>query len=152
MDWRSQVLTAATVFGTLATALIGIFTFTHAWEKEIENRKVELAKLFIELRQARYEEVVSLAAVLSDPRNHSQEKIAAAKKRFRELYIAELSIVEAPDVEQKMVALAGQVDPSLTRFTPTQCAAYELAHALSPRRALPPEEWHQPRCAKFEPQ
>ena len=53
-----------------------------------------------------------------------------AKKRFRELYVAELSMVEAPEVEAKMVALANEIDPEVTNFTVAQAAAYQLAHAL----------------------
>ena len=53
-----------------------------------------------------------------------------ARKRFRDLYVAELSMGEAKDVEAKMVALAKAVDPSLIPFTPAQNAAYDLSHAL----------------------
>ena len=44
--------------------------------------------------------------------------------------VSELSIVEASEVEQKMLDLAAQVYPELTKFTPAQTAAYNLAHAL----------------------
>jgi hypothetical protein len=132
-----KLLTAAKVFAAIATALVAVLSYTHALEKdaeardkEAENRSLELAEPFVELRQARYGEAIKQAAVLSDPQNHTPAEIAAAKKRFRELYIAELSMVEAPDVEHKMVALAEQVDPTLRPLTPAQCAAYELAHAL----------------------
>ncbi len=50
--------------------------------------------------------------------------------RFRELYVAELSMVEPPQVESKMVQLARQIDPSLLNLNPAQKATYELAHAL----------------------
>jgi hypothetical protein len=73
---------------------------------------------------------VKAAAVLANPDTHTPEELTAAKKRFRELYVSELSMVEAPEVESKMVALARQIDPELTTFTPAQQAAYDLAHAL----------------------
>jgi len=73
---------------------------------------------------------VKSAAVLANPDTHSVEEARAARRRFRELYVAELSMVESSEVEKKMVALATAIDPELTSLTPAQQAAYNLAHAL----------------------
>jgi len=54
-----------------------------------------------------------------------------ARRRFRELYVAELTMVEDRDVEQRMVALAAAIDPDLRELSPGQRAAFELAKALS---------------------
>ena len=75
-------------------------------------------------------EIVHIAGVLANPRDHTAQEIAAAKKRFAELYVAELSMVEAQGVEGNMKALAQAVDPSLANLTAAQNAAYHLAHAL----------------------
>jgi len=75
-------------------------------------------------------EAVHAAAVLANPKDHTAKEIAIAKKRFSELYVAELSMVEAQTVEGNMKALAQAVDPSLENFTEGQLAAYHLAHAL----------------------
>ena len=75
-------------------------------------------------------EAVQAAGVLSNSGDHTSDEIANARKRFRELYVAELSLVEAKGVEASMVELAKVIDPELAQFTPEQAAAYNLAHAL----------------------
>jgi hypothetical protein len=97
---------------------------------ELRKQQAEAARPFLALRQQRYAEVVEAAAVLANAGDHSPADLAKAKKRFRQLYVAELSLVEAQGVEQAMIDLATAVDPPLTRFTPAQNSAYRLAHAL----------------------
>jgi hypothetical protein len=97
---------------------------------ESEKRQAEAARPFLELRQKLYLEAVQAAAVLANPKDHSEEKVMEAKTRFRELYVAELSLVEGVGVEKGMIALAEAVDPDLRSLTPEQLAAYKLAHAL----------------------
>jgi hypothetical protein len=102
----------------------------HAREMEAENLRLELQKPFIELRQARYTEMVKLAAILADPEYHAKDEIDHARKRFRELYIAELSMVEDPNVEHAMMSLAADIDPTLFPLKGAQEKAYDLSHAL----------------------
>jgi hypothetical protein len=45
-----------------------------------------------------------------------------AKRRFRELYVAELTMVEDPDVARRMVDLAKAVDPELANLSAAQTA------------------------------
>lgn len=97
---------------------------------EADKRQAEAAKPFLELRQKLYLEAVQAAAILANPKDHSEEKVKDAKMRFRELYVAELSLIEGMGVEKGMVALAEAVDPELTNLTKEQLAAYKLAHAL----------------------
>lgn len=99
-------------------------------ENELIKRKAEGAKPFLELRQRLYSEAVQTAAVLGNPKDHSEDEIKKAKKRFRELYVAELSLVEGLGVEEKMVGLAKAVDRELLTLTAEQLAALDLAHAL----------------------
>lgn len=101
-----------------------------AREKETEARRFETSRPFLELRQKLYMEAVKAAAVLANREGYSEREIASAKRRFRELYVAELSMVESPEVETRMVDLASKTDPSLTPLNPAQKAAYDLAHAL----------------------
>ncbi len=68
--------------------------------------------------------------MLVNPTTHSEEEIQAVQKRFRDHYVAELSMVEAPEVEGMMVRLAELVDKEVTQFTPAQNAAYKLSHVL----------------------
>lgn len=121
---------AVQVVSVVTGVVISILSFNSAREKEFETRKAEAAKPFLELRQKLYGEALKSVAVLANPETHSPDEIAAARKRFRELYVAELSMVESKEVEAKMVELAKGVDPQITSFTPAQQAAYNLAHAL----------------------
>jgi hypothetical protein len=77
-----------------------------------------------------YSEAVQTVGVLANPKDHSEEERKKAEKRFRELYVAELSLVEAADVEGEMVEFAGLVDQLIPDMDAKQSAAYELAHAL----------------------
>ncbi|HWA45296.1 MAG TPA: hypothetical protein VHA10_18895 [Hypericibacter adhaerens] len=125
------------VLSVVVGVVVSIWSFTNAQKseaearaKEAEARKLELAKPFLELRQKFYLEAVHAAAVLANPEVQTDEDLDKARKRFRELYVAELSMVECPTVEASMVKLAQTIDKDLTRLTPAQSAALDLAHAL----------------------
>jgi hypothetical protein len=126
----SNTVTLAQVLSVDVGVVISVLSFNATRQKEAEARQLEAAKSFLQVRQNLYTEVVKAAAILANPDTHTQEELSAAKKRFGELYVSELSMVEAPEVEQKMIDLAAQVHPELTKFTPAQTAAYNLAHAL----------------------
>jgi hypothetical protein len=97
---------------------------------EADRKQTEAAKPFLELRQKLYLEAVQAGGVLANPKDHSDIEIKAARTRFRQLYVAELSLVEGAGVMEAMVGLARAVAPELTTFTKEQDAAYALAHAL----------------------
>lgn len=107
-----------------------MLSFNATREKEAEARRLEAAKPFLTLRQDLYTEAVKAAAVLANPEVHTPEELGSARKRFRNLYVAELSMVESREVASKMVELASIIDPPLASFTPAQQAAYNLSHAL----------------------
>lgn len=137
-DAWSHIETLAQTLSIVVGVVISILSFNEARrkeaearKKEAEARKIEVAKPFLELRQRLYGEALTAAGVLSNPDIHSSEELTAARKRFRELYVSELSMVEDPRVESKMVALARRIDPELLNLTEAQQAAFELAHALS---------------------
>lgn len=129
-SWLDSIATTVQVASVVAGVVISILSFNVTRVKEAEARRLEAAKPFLELRQNLYTEAVKAAGVLANPAVHTAAEMTAARKRFRELYVAELSMVEAHGVEETMVALAGVVDSELTRFTPAQNAAYALSHAL----------------------
>jgi hypothetical protein len=102
-----------------------------AREKEVAARRLEAVKPFLELRQKVYMEALKTAAVLTEPEGYyTQKELGEAKRRFRALYVAELSMVESREVEEQMVQLAEKIDPRLKRLTEAQQAAYDLSHAL----------------------
>jgi hypothetical protein len=103
---------------------------SHARTAEAEKRKAEAARPFLEIRQKLYLETVHAAAVLTNPQVHSEEEVKLSRQRFRDLYVAELSLVEGFGVESHMRDLAEVIDPELLQMTRAQIAAFELAHAL----------------------
>ena len=100
--------------------------------RELEARALESDKAFVELRRKVYLDAVQQAAILANQGDYSQSELDTARRRFRALYVAELTMVEDRGVEAEMVNLAGAVDPTLARLTPEQRAAYNLAKALKP--------------------
>jgi hypothetical protein len=126
----SSLAALVQVLSVAVAVVISVLSFNATRQTEAQAREFEASKPFLELRQNRYTEALKAAAILANPDTHTAGELADAKKRFRELYVAELSMVEAPEVEAKMVALAAEIDPELTRLTSAQRAAYELAHAL----------------------
>ena len=126
-----SIATFAQVISVVVAVVISILSFNNVREIEADARRVESAKPFLDLRQKYYTEALEKAAILSNPETHTPAELSAAKIAFRDLYVTKLSMVETPEVAQKMVALAAKIDPSLTNFTPAQQAAYELARTLS---------------------
>ncbi|MEO8593625.1 MAG: hypothetical protein ABI759_09900 [Candidatus Solibacter sp.] len=125
------------VVSVVAGVVISVLSFNETAKKqaetrlhEIEVRRFEAAKPFLELRQKLYIEALKAAAVITTPEERTKVEVQTARRRFRELYVAELSMVEATEVEAKMVALANAVDPGLLDLNPAQKAALNLAHAL----------------------
>jgi hypothetical protein len=117
------------VLSVAVGVVISVLSFTNAQLKDAKARRAEAAKPFLELRQKLYLEAVQAAAVLSNPEVHTSEEIASARKRFRQLYVAELSLVESGEVEAHMMKLARVVDPGFGINAERQ-PAYDLAHAL----------------------
>jgi hypothetical protein len=103
----------------------------YAERRDIDRRnRIEATKPFLSIRQKLYMETVKLIGILANPSDHKPDEINAAKKRFRQLYVAELSMVESHDVEKEMFNLAGSVDPSLVKLTPAQISSLKLSHAI----------------------
>jgi hypothetical protein len=134
------------VLSVVVGVVISVFSFNDARRHEAVARKTEAeksqaeaAKPFIELRQKLYLEAVQAAAILANPDDHTKEETTKARKRFRELYVAELSLVEARSVEQHMRDLARVIEPKLIPMSEAQREVYDLAHALRDSLA---KSWH----------
>jgi hypothetical protein len=125
-----SVVSVVQVVSVVAGVVISILSFNHTRAKEADVRKLEAAKPFLTLRQDLYSQAVKAAATLVNQSTHTEEEIRQARKRFRDLYVAELSMVEAPEVEAQMRALAEQIDKELVPLDGPRVAAYNLAHAL----------------------
>jgi hypothetical protein len=126
----ASLVSLVQVVSIVVGVVISVLSFNATRQKEAEVRATEAAKPFLELRQSTYIDALQVAGILANPDTHTKEELTDAKKRFRDLYVARLSMVEAPEVESSMVALASLVDPELTKLNPAQSAALQLAHAL----------------------
>ena len=122
--------TTVQVVSVVVGVVISALSFNQTRLKEAAAREIEAAKPFFTLRQNLYTEAIKAAGVLANPGVHTEDEIAKSRKRFRELYIGELSMVEAEEVEAQMVALAKEIDPGLLQMNAAQSATYNLAHAL----------------------
>ncbi len=122
--------TTVQVVSVVAGVVISALSFNQARLEEAIAREMEAARPFYLLRQQLYTEAIQAAQVLASPDVHTQDELAQSRQRFRELYIGELSMVEAKEVESQMVALAREIDPGLLKMNDAQRATYNLAHAL----------------------
>ncbi len=136
-DHMERLFKTVQVLSIVAGVVISVLSFNQARKQEAiaqqaeaGKQQLEAAKPFLELRQRVYLDAVKQAAILANPEVHSKDEIETARKRFRELYVAELSMVEGANVEAEMVQVARVVDPDLLKLSPAQKAAYDLAHAL----------------------
>ncbi len=122
--------TTVQVMSVVIGVVISVLSFNQTRLKEAAAREIEAARPFYTLRQSLYTEAIQAAGVMASPEVHTEDEIAQSRKRFRELYIGELSMVEAREVESQMVALAKAIDPDLLQMNDAQRATYNLAHAL----------------------
>ncbi len=125
------VLKTVQVMSVVVGVVISIWSFNATRNKEADARRVEAMRPFVELRQKYYLDAAHAASIMADPGVYSKDELRAARKRFRQLYIVELSMVESGEVESKMVEFAKVVDPALIKLTDAQNAAYKLAHSLA---------------------
>ena len=130
MENLEVIAKLVSTLAVVAGVVVSVLSYSSAQEAQARARELEAAKPFLELRQRLYGEALAAAGVLANPKVHSAHELEAANRRFRSLYVAELSMVESPEVEAQMIALAAQVAPDLHEFTPAQTAAYDLAHQL----------------------
>jgi hypothetical protein len=143
----SEFATLIQVISVLVASVLSIWSFNDVRKKEADARifeaqryqqqredeahrqMIDSAKPFLEIRQQKYMEAIKVAGVLANPKDHTPQEIKAAEKRFGELYWAELSLVEARNVESSMAYLADSLG-KFSDFTPQQQAAIDLAHGL----------------------
>ncbi|WP_321931518.1 hypothetical protein [Paraburkholderia guartelaensis] len=136
--FTDQLAKTVQVLSVVVGVVISVLSFNQTRQKEADARRIEAEKPFQDLRRAVLLETVKNAAIIANPEGRSADELNKAKRRFRELYVAELSMVEPPEVESGMVHLAQAVDPGLVDLSPAQLAALNLAHALGRSYAAPP--------------
>jgi len=149
-SWQTYVQTLATliqVITVVAGVVISILSFNFTQNRELEvraaeakkyadqrndeleRRRTEAAKPFLEMRQQKYMEAIKVAGILASPADRTTTEVTAAKKRFAELYYAELALVEGKDTEEAMIRLADALG-ILSEPTRQQQETLFLAHVL----------------------
>jgi hypothetical protein len=142
-----EFATLIQVLSVMVASVLSVWSFNEARKKEAEARiseatkyqqqrqdelrkqRIEAAKPFLEIRQQKYMEALKVAGILANPSDHTPQEVKEAQKRFSELYWAELSLVEAKEVESSMIGMAAALGKH-GEVTPEQRAAIDLAHAL----------------------
>jgi hypothetical protein len=138
-NWLDSLPKVIQVVSIAIAAVISVVSFSYAQQAQAKaaeldsaKRRLEAAQPFLILRQKLYFDAVQAAGVLANQSDYSKDEVTKARARFRQLYVAELALVESKEVESRMVQLASAVDSDLTekRMTEAQRAAFKLAHAL----------------------
>jgi len=135
-------LSAIQVLTVVAGVVVSVLSFNYTRIKEAEVRAIAADKPFVDLRRKTYLEAVKTAAIIANPDGRTDDEMAKARRRFRELYVAELTMVEDQQVAVKMRDLASAVDSELLKLNESQLGALRLAQALkagyvNPRVEMP---------------
>lgn len=99
-----------------------------ARQKEAEARQAEAMRPFVEMRRQRYVEILQVVGTLA-AQEQDPEKLQKAKRRFWELYWAELTLVEDKDIEKAMMGLGKLLDPNMEP-SELQQQTYRFAHLI----------------------
>ena len=99
-----------------------------ARQKEAEAREAEAMRPFIEMKRQRYVEILQVVGTLAAP-DQDPVKTTKAKRRFWELYWAELTLVEDKDIEKAMKDLGALFEPNL-KPSELQGQTYRFAHLI----------------------
>lgn len=138
-----RTLSFIQVMAIVGGVVVSLMNINATRVRELEARAREADEPFVDLRRKMYLEAVRTGVVLANHDGYTEDELKKARLRFRELYVAELSMVEDRDVEKQMVALARLVDPSLLELSDAQIKALDLAKALKPGYTNPRVEARQ---------
>lgn len=130
------------ILGAVVAFMWGVYQFTATQRQQVESRKLEATKPYLERQLALYTEATKVAATIA---TSSEDKAKdEATSRFWALYWGELSLVEDAGVEAAMVNL-GKAVPSKDQAA-IQPLALKLAHACrnSLARSWGVAEWKSP--------
>ncbi len=118
-----KVLTPLVALGTF---IWGIAQFFINQRSQIETRRIEATKPFLDRQLILYTEATKSTATIAT--SSLDEEITLAKKRFWSLYWGELALVEDKNVETAMV-MFGQALKSKGSQQELQNLSLNLAHA-----------------------
>lgn len=122
-------------FVTLVGLFWGMFTYLDSRERELDTRRVEATRTFLERQLELYTHATRAAATLATTEDDAAR--AQASKRFWELYWGELALVENQEVERAMVEMGRGLEEGASAAQLRQLSL-NLAHAC--RKSLA-ESW-----------
>lgn len=99
-----RILKTSGAIVTIAGIVGSVITFLYNSWQDVETRRLEARKPFLEEQLRLYTEAAQTVAILASVDRESPE-FAEAEKRFWTLYWGELSLVESPNVESAMVMM-----------------------------------------------
>lgn len=102
-SWIKVLTLFGGVVSFMGTFSWGVLQHIQNERRQLESRRIEATKPFLERQLKLYTEVSEIAAVLATSDDQNQWETSA--KRFRSLYWGELALVEDYKVEEAMVAL-----------------------------------------------
>lgn len=127
----------------VCAGLWALFQFTINYRLNLQSKRIEATKPFLEKQLSLYIEATQVAAKLATSQN--EDEIESAKKRFLTLFWGELALVEDEAVETAMVKLKQAMDNN-SKGHQLEQLSLALAHACRDSLAISwkVEEWRNP--------
>ncbi len=144
MPTFENVVKALSILGAAATFAWGVFQFTISQKQQVETRRIEATKPFLERQLTLYTEATQLASTIAT--TSDAEKREKSVERFWSLYWGELALVEDELVEGAMIRF-GEVLRMKDSGEEVRRRSLALAHACrnSLARSWGVEAWQRPR-------
>jgi hypothetical protein len=122
-----QWVKALSMLGAVVAFAWGVVQFVAGQQAQMETRRIEATKPFLERQLKLYTEATQAAATLATSK--SPQDLDAALKKFWSLYWGELALVEDKRVEAAMVQFGRALGSGGTGTQQLQQASLALAHA-----------------------
>jgi hypothetical protein len=131
------------IFGVIINFVWDKYEYFQNERRQIENRRIEATKPFLERQLKLYTDVSVAAATLAT--SNDEGEWDAAVKRFWSLYWGELALVEDTRVEEAMVELGKGINQNVEREK-LQWLSLNLARACRDSLAVSwgAKEWQYP--------
>jgi hypothetical protein len=126
---------ALSVLGAVVAFCWGVFQFIATQNAQVETRRIEATKPFLERQLKLYTEATQAAATLATSKK--ADELDSASKKFWSLYWGELALVEDKRVEAAMVQFGRALEAGSTG---QQLSQHSLALAHACRDSLA-ESW-----------
>jgi hypothetical protein len=133
------------IFGAVVAFGWGVIQFFASHSIQVETRRIEATKPFLERQLKLYTDATQAAATLATSK--TPEELELAKRKFWSLYWGELALVEDKRVEAAMVQFGRSLE---TGNTGQQLQRYSLALAHACRDSLADswgvKQWRNPHA------